>query len=88
LQGEAFPSANFGPEKVDASSGYVGLEQPLQTLKAVPFFDPPLLPSDEDKIRVSVHNYTRALKRNRGTYRHFYSHNFVLGLLRDLRLTI
>ncbi|XP_046646906.1 uncharacterized protein LOC124336971 isoform X2 [Daphnia pulicaria] len=64
-EGEAFPSANFGPEKVDASSGYVGLEQPLQTLKAVPFFDPPLLPSDEDKIRVSVHNYTRALKRNR-----------------------
>ena len=69
FQGEAFPSANFAPEKADVSSGSVGLEQPLQTLKAVPFFDPPLQPSDEEKIRVSVHNYTRALKRNRGTYK-------------------
>jgi hypothetical protein len=67
-QGEAFPSVNLGPEKADTSSGFVGLEQSLQMLKAVPFFYTPLQPSDEEKIRVSVHNYTRALKRNRGTY--------------------
>ncbi|XP_046652736.1 uncharacterized protein LOC124343460 isoform X2 [Daphnia pulicaria] len=65
VEGEAFPSVNLGPEKADTSSGFVGLEQPLQMLKAVPFFDTPLQPSDEEKIRVSVHNYTRALKRNR-----------------------
>jgi hypothetical protein len=52
----------------DLNSGSINLEAPLQTLKAVPLFDPPLKPSDEEKIRVSVHNYTRALKRNRGIH--------------------
>ena len=38
-------------------------ELPLQP---VPFFGPMTTPSDEEKIRVSVHNYTRPLKRHRG----------------------
>lgn len=57
IQGET------GSESGDLNSG--SQEPPIQTLKASPFFDP-LTSSDEEKIRVSVHNYTRALKRNRG----------------------
>lgn len=66
FQGEAQPSGNFGLEFFDSSSASGNQEPPIQPLRAAPFFDP-LTPSDEEKIRVSVHNYTRALKRNRGT---------------------
>lgn len=58
------PSVPLPAESADAGLASDSLEPTLQTLKAVPFFEPPL--HYEEKIRVSVHNYTRALKRNRG----------------------
>lgn len=42
-------------------------DTPIQTLQSQPFFERVVSPTDEEKIRVSVHNYTRAIKRNRGT---------------------
>ncbi|KZS20368.1 Uncharacterized protein APZ42_012949 [Daphnia magna] len=62
-EGEAMPSVPLPAESADAGLASDSLEPTLQTLKAVPFFEPPL--HYEEKIRVSVHNYTRALKRNR-----------------------
>ncbi|XP_057374620.1 uncharacterized protein LOC130695495 isoform X1 [Daphnia carinata] len=64
-EGEAMPSTSSPTESADANLASDRLEPNVQTLKAVPFFEPPLHASYEEKIRVSVHNYTRALKRNR-----------------------
>ena len=71
LKGEAQPSSiDYASELLDSISG--SQESPIQSLRAVPFFDPLTPSDDEEKVRVSVHNYTRALKRNRGT-----SHSFL-----------
>lgn len=65
FQGEALNAES--PEGAD-SSGNEELAVPtqLQRLKPVPYYDSLVANSDEEKIRVSVHNYTKALKRHRG----------------------